>query len=563
MKQRLTGLLAALTLAVILPPATAGADAFEPNDSLSVAYGPLQSGVAIQATIASESDVDWYWLEAGQGDMTVTLSDIPPGRDYDLFLTDQNGSIYADSQSREDTTEVITVPVTAGGPFWIKVKSVLGSTDFDSYTLTPEFLPAANEPPSVTVLSPNGGESWTAGSVHAIAWNASDPEDGAAVTVRIEWSDDDGVSWAPVDSLLANSGSYSWTVPAIPTANARVRVTAEDSEGGTASDVNDLSFAVLPAVVPDLALLVPSGLTAGPGDSVWVPVDFKSNLEAASLEFTLGFDPGRGTALSVIPGPRSEGRPMTVDLGTAGEVRVSFTSSPGNAFPPGSGTVASVRFRIPDVPSGNLTFAFTQAAAADSDGTSLPVTAPGGQVVPVRAVTLNASADAGGVRLTWSAAVDGGVAGFRVLRDEGGDPGPVHEGLLPASAREYVDRSATPGLGYRYWLEAVERDGARERFGPAAVQVPVFRLRAGLPYPNPTRNGAAIEVTWAAGATVRARVVDMSGRVVARLALPAGTGPMVWDGRLDTGSEAPAGIYFIRVESDGASTSRRLVKVGG
>ena len=559
---RLTGLLAALALVAVLSPAPAGADAFEPNDSLSVAYGPLQSGVAIHATIAAESDVDWYWLEAGQGDMTVTLSDIPAGSDYDLFLTDKDGNIYADSQSRGDTTEVITVPVTAGGPFWIKVKSFLGSTDSETYALTPVFFPVVNEPPSVTVLSPNGGESWSEGSVHAITWDASDPEDGQDLTIRIDWSANDGVTWTPVDSLLANTGAHDWTVPPIPTADARVRVTAEDGDGGRASDVNDLSFAVLPAVVPDLSLRLPSGLAAGPGDSVWVPIDFESNLEAASLEFTLEFDPGRGVALAVMPGPRSEGRPMTVDLSTAGEARISFTSSPGNAFPPGSGTVASVRFRIPDEPAGNLTLAFTRAAAADSDGTPLAVNAPGGQVVPVRAVTLAASADDGEVRLAWSAAVDGGVAGFRVLRAEAGDPAPVHPGLLPASARDYLDRSAAPGRGYRYWLEAVERDGARERFGPAAVQVPVVALRAGLPYPNPTREGAALDLIGSPGSPVRARVVDMRGRVVARLAVSAGTGPVIWDGRLDTGPEAPAGVYFIRVESDRASTTRRLVKVG-
>jgi hypothetical protein len=264
-----------------------------------------------------------------------------------------------------------------------------------------------------------------------------------------------------VDSLLANTGAHDWTVPPVPTADARVRVTAEDGDGGTASDVNDLSFAVLPAVVPDLALRLPSGL-----------------------------------------------------------------------------------------------------AAADSDGTPLAVNAPGGQVVPVRAVTLAASADDDGVRLVWSAAVDGGVAGFRVLRAEAGDPAPVHPGLLPASARDYLDRSAAPGRGYRYWLEAVERDGARERFGPATVQVPVVALRAGLPYPNPTRNGAALDLIAPPGSPVRARVVDMRGRVVARLAVSEGTGPVIWDGRLDTGPEAPAGVYFIRVESHRASTTRRLVKVG-
>jgi hypothetical protein len=460
MTNKLSVLGALLALAAVVLPKSAAADAYEPNDSLAVAYGPLETGVPIHATLATESDVDWYWLEADQGDLTVTLSDIPAGTDYDLFLTDGDENIYADSQSRGDTTEVIQVPVTAAGPFWIKVKSYSGSTDAEAYTLTATFFPV--------IVTP-----------------------------------------------------------------------------------------------PELSLSLPSDLRAGPGDTVTVPVDFETNVNVEDLTFTLGFDPARATALDVLDTPRTHDIPMDVDLATPGEIRVSLTGFDADHLRPGSGSVASVRFRIADEPGGNLALGFLEAAAADSEGNPLDVTASGSEVVPVRGVSLAAAAADGGVRITWTAETDGGTAGFRVLRAGlgGAEPAPLHEGLLPPSARTYLDRGADPGRPRRYWVEAVGRDGSRERFGPVTVVAPAGPAIAGLPYPNPTREGVRLDLAAPPDPDLRVRVVDLRGRVVARPALSAGAGTVTWDGRLAGGAEAPAGIYFIRLDGDGVPVTRRVVKL--
>ncbi|MEQ1832052.1 MAG: Ig-like domain repeat protein [Candidatus Eisenbacteria bacterium] len=97
-------------------------------------------------------------------------------------------------------------------------------------------------PPAVTVVSPNGGETFDAGATHSILWSASDAE--GVASIDLEWSGDAGSTWSPIAIGLGNSGSFPWPVPEASTAIALVRATAHDGNGNTAADVSDAVFAV-------------------------------------------------------------------------------------------------------------------------------------------------------------------------------------------------------------------------------------------------------------------------------------------------------------------------------
>lgn len=74
------------------------------------------------------------------------------------------------------------------------------------------------------------------------------------------------------------------------------------------------------------------------------------------------------------------------------------------------------------------------------------------------------------------------------------------------------------------------------------------------PWPNPARGVLRASFALSAPARVRARVLDVSGRVVTTLAdgaFAAGEHALLWDGRTRGGTPAPAGVYFVRVERDG------------
>ncbi len=102
-------------------------------------------------------------------------------------------------------------------------------------------LPAGSSN-SLTVTSPNGGESWAAASAHTITWTNT----GTILNVKIEYSTNSGSSWINIISNTVNDGSYLWTVPNIATTTGRIRVS--DASNASTNDVSDGNFTISASV---------------------------------------------------------------------------------------------------------------------------------------------------------------------------------------------------------------------------------------------------------------------------------------------------------------------------
>lgn len=97
--------------------------------------------------------------------------------------------------------------------------------------------------PTVSISSPVGGEAWKAGSVHAITWTASD--NVGVTAVDLAYSTDGGASYPnSIATNLANSGTFSWTLPDIASTTVRVRVTARDAAANSGSAASAANFTV-------------------------------------------------------------------------------------------------------------------------------------------------------------------------------------------------------------------------------------------------------------------------------------------------------------------------------
>jgi hypothetical protein len=128
-------------------------------------------------------------------------------------------------------TKTITVftPSPGGGTSNGQALTILGTPD--------------TQPPLVTVTSPTGGESWAAGSSHAITWTATD--DIVVASVDLALSTDGGATFpTSIATGLSNAGTYSWSVPVELTSQARVRVRAFDGTGNVGSDSSHADFAI-------------------------------------------------------------------------------------------------------------------------------------------------------------------------------------------------------------------------------------------------------------------------------------------------------------------------------
>jgi len=103
---------------------------------------------------------------------------------------------------------------------------------------------SANLPPAITVIAPNGGENFYPFQTQSITWTSTNVSN-----VGIEFSTDNGSTWINIVSAIsAQSGNYSWVVPALGSQQALVRV-FDVSSPGVVNDVSNATFNILHLVV--------------------------------------------------------------------------------------------------------------------------------------------------------------------------------------------------------------------------------------------------------------------------------------------------------------------------
>jgi hypothetical protein len=102
------------------------------------------------------------------------------------------------------------------------------------------------ETPSISVVSPDGGEHWQVGNIEDITWITT----GAISDVKIEYSTDSGTTWIVIVSDIQNDGSYFWTVPNAISSDCFVRVS--EAFDGDPSDVSEDAFIIEGTPAPEV-----------------------------------------------------------------------------------------------------------------------------------------------------------------------------------------------------------------------------------------------------------------------------------------------------------------------
>ncbi len=199
-----------------------------------------------------------------------------------ITVTSPNGGevVYVDSTYAITWTSTGTIDSvkiqysTDGGSFWSII--VASTQNNGSHTWTVPDAPstnclvrvldaADNDPwdesdgafeivaPSITVTSPNGGETWEVGSTQTITWNSA----GTIPNAKIEYSTNSGSSWNTIVSSTTNDGSHTWTVPDAPSNNCLVKIS--DAADNDPSDVSDGLFVITYVPLGDVMVTSPNG----------------------------------------------------------------------------------------------------------------------------------------------------------------------------------------------------------------------------------------------------------------------------------------------------------------
>ena len=117
--------------------------------------------------------------------------------------------------------------------------------------------------PFVSVVSPNGGETWQAGSTQQITWNDNISED-----VKIELFKG-SVFNSIISSSTASNGSFGWIIPTNQTTGADYKIKITSIAVDTISDLSDNNFSIIP--FPIITLNSPNGgenLVVGTADTI-------------------------------------------------------------------------------------------------------------------------------------------------------------------------------------------------------------------------------------------------------------------------------------------------------
>lgn len=148
-------------------------------------------------------------------------------------------------------------------------------------------------PPTVQLIVPLGGEQWTLGNVHTIAWTANDDEQLGSADLWL--SRDGGQTYTKRLAYdLQNTTSWQGSIATEPDQDLRVRVTVRDASGN-ASIAASGDFALVDRYEPGVALTCPilAGDQLRPGVAVAVSWQAADNVGVSSVDLELSHDDGR------------------------------------------------------------------------------------------------------------------------------------------------------------------------------------------------------------------------------------------------------------------------------
>lgn len=134
----------------------------------------------------------------------------------DVFFADAHGT---------STNATFSQP----GRYELTLTAELGTTrGSDSLVVT------VTDQPTLELLSPNGGESWCAGSIHTISWAAHELTD-----VVLSYSTDNGATWETIEDTLDTTSphwlNYPWKIPDLPSKRTLIAIRGYKGDSPTQS----------------------------------------------------------------------------------------------------------------------------------------------------------------------------------------------------------------------------------------------------------------------------------------------------------------------------------------
>lgn len=211
--------------------------------------------------------------------------------------------------------------------------------------------------PSVSLTSLNTAQVLKGGTTTAITWSASDTNLGAT-PIALDYSSNSGTNWTSIATGLANSGSYTWTIPSLNSTTFKVRVRATDTATNTNTAVSSGTFTV-DSTAPILTLTSLDGDELLKGGSTvaikWTATDVNFGSNPIAIHYSSN---GGSTWTSITASQANSGTyNWSVPLIDSSDVyvRISSTDLAGNNSSVSSSSPFTIDSSAPSVTLTSLT----------------------------------------------------------------------------------------------------------------------------------------------------------------------------------------------------------------
>ena len=181
------------------------------------------------------------------------------------------GTICAGTSTGSNGTGSYSWPIapsgTTGSDFKVSVQSTnqpaVKDTSDNYFTITPT---STSSPASITVTSPNGGETWQRGTSHAVTWSYTGTPGSTVKIVLLKAGTEVGTIIGSTSTGSGGTGSYTWPIYPSGSTGSDFKVSVQSISQPTVKDTSNHYFTITPASTSSPASIT---VTAPNGGETW------------------------------------------------------------------------------------------------------------------------------------------------------------------------------------------------------------------------------------------------------------------------------------------------------
>jgi len=195
------------------------------------------------------------WEIGTQVDITWNTQNAPEDVDIALYKNGSHEKTITNATANDgEYTWVVDGNLTAGADYTVRIKNTTDTDNRDYSDFTFSII-EGNNTPEITVLGPNGGESWDLGSQVVITWASANVDGQVKVSLH-----KNGDFYKTIANTTENDGEIIFDVPMDidPDSDYTVRVRSVDNT--SIKDFSDNTFAIDEGNnTPNITILSPNG----------------------------------------------------------------------------------------------------------------------------------------------------------------------------------------------------------------------------------------------------------------------------------------------------------------